>query len=496
MIPGFGELAEKLRRATVQVRTPGQGGGSGVVWNRDGVAVTNAHVARAREAQVELWDGRSYTAQVIARDPRRDLARLQIRAEQLEPASPGDSSLVRPGELVAAIGHPLGFIGALTTGVVHAIGPLAGVGPRTWVQADVQLAPGNSGGPLANAKGEVIGLNTMIAGGIALAIPSNVVKSFLAQGKATPRLGISARPVRLERDGRLGLMVLEVSPGSAAEQASLMLGDILLKLNGQPITHPDQLPEAIADAGAGRALQVQFLRGDRERLRETTAGAAIVLIAPEKGCRGVTTRVLLVASSNSGRANLAGVLRDQPDIDILGSVVTLAGVGQAVDERQPDVLLVEWGEDPTDELPPELTGLPVGMAIVLLTDGALTPSMEMLRSGVRGVTSREMSGAELSSAIQAAARGFVVLPPAYLESLLSVPAGTREAAPVGQNLSPREIEVLRMVADGLGNKQIAYRLTISEHTVKFHIASIMSKLRATSRTEAVTLGIRQGFILV
>lgn len=271
MIPGFGELAEKLRRATVQVRTPGQGGGSGVIWSREGVVVTNAHVARAKEAQVELWDGHSYTARVIARDPRRDLARLQIRAEQLEPASPGDSSLVRPGELVAAIGHPLGFIGALTTGVVHAIGPLAGVGPRTWVQADVQLAPGNSGGPLANAKGEVIGLNTMIAGGIALAIPSNVVKSFLAQGKATPRLGISARPVRLERDGRLGLMVLEVSPGSAAEQASLMLGDILLRLNGQPITHPDQLPEAIADAGAGRALHVQFLRGDRERLRETTA---------------------------------------------------------------------------------------------------------------------------------------------------------------------------------------------------------------------------------
>lgn len=210
----------------------------------------------------------------------------------------------------------------------------------------------------------------------------------------------------------------------------------------------------------------------------------------------MTTRVLLVASSGSGRTSLTGLLRDQPEIELTGGAVSLAGVGQAVDERQPDVLLVEWGDDPTDELPPELSGLPVGVAIVLLTDGAVPPSVEMLRSGVRGLISREMSGAELASAIQAAARGFVVLPPAYLESLLSVPTGTREAAPVGQSLSPREIEVLRMVADGLGNKQIAYRLTISEHTVKFHIASIMSKLRATSRTEAVTLGIRQGFILV
>src|SRR5579883_1069993 len=213
------QVAEALRRSTVQVRGRGPGSGAGVIWSADGVIVTNAHVARGREAEVELWDGRRFTAQVIARDARRDLARLQIKTQNLEPAKPGDSSRVKPGELVAAIGHPLGFIGALTTGIVHAVGPVRGVGPRPWVQADIQLAPGNSGGPLANAQGEVIGLNTMIAGGLALAIPSNVVQSFLKTGTATPRLGVSVRPVRMERDGRLGLMVLEVTPGSAADRA-------------------------------------------------------------------------------------------------------------------------------------------------------------------------------------------------------------------------------------------------------------------------------------
>src|SRR5262249_42973534 len=151
----------------------------------DGTILTNAHVMRSPRLRVQLWDGRECDASVAARDHAYDLARLeidksQLGATRLQAAEIGDSSRVRPGELAIAIGNPLGFVGALTTGVVHAVGPVRGLGPQSWVQADVRLAPGNSGGPLADAAGRVIGINTMAAGRLALAIPSNVVVGFLA----------------------------------------------------------------------------------------------------------------------------------------------------------------------------------------------------------------------------------------------------------------------------------------------------------------------------
>src|ERR1039457_2287132 len=172
---GFGEIAERLRRSTVQVFSDRRrGGGSGVVWKPDGLIVTNAHVARQPQAQVELWDGRRFEARVVAYDASRDLAALRIAAQGSAgglavsagglaagdyAATPGDSSRLRPGELVIAVGSPLGFSGALSTGVVHSIGALPGMGRQDWVRADVQLAPGNSRGPLADAWGNVVGIN-------------------------------------------------------------------------------------------------------------------------------------------------------------------------------------------------------------------------------------------------------------------------------------------------------------------------------------------------
>src|SRR5262249_41956172 len=118
---GFGEIAEKLRRSTVQVYPRGRRGGqaSGVIWASGGVILTNAHVARENEAEIELWDGRRFSARVTSRHGRRDLAALRVEAPQLDAASVGDSGALRPGELVIAIGNPLGFAGALSTGVVH-----------------------------------------------------------------------------------------------------------------------------------------------------------------------------------------------------------------------------------------------------------------------------------------------------------------------------------------------------------------------------------------
>ncbi len=125
-----------------------------------GLVLTNAHVATHRESQVELWDGRRLPARVTARDTRRDLATLQIAAPGLEAATPGDSGALRAGELVIAVGNPMGFAGAVSTGVVHSIGRLPGMGRQSWILANVRLAPGNSGGPLADAQGRVVGINT------------------------------------------------------------------------------------------------------------------------------------------------------------------------------------------------------------------------------------------------------------------------------------------------------------------------------------------------
>jgi serine protease Do len=254
---GFGDIAERLRRSTVEVRLPGhRGGGSGVVWSASGLVLTNAHVARSPEAEVELWDGRRLAARLHSRDSRRDLALLRIAATDLEPATPGDSAALRPGELVMAVGSPLGFAGALSRGVVHSIGPIAGMGTQAWVRADVRLAPGNSGGPLANASGCVIGINTAIVNGLGVAVPSNAAAEFLAHGPQ-PALGVALRPVPL------GLLLIEVDPEGAAALASLKPGDILL-------LSLDELHAAL-DRGQ-EVLRLRFLRGaanpsaGRERL--------------------------------------------------------------------------------------------------------------------------------------------------------------------------------------------------------------------------------------
>lgn len=269
-IPGFGEIAEQLRRSTVLIHSGGRGAGSGVIWSDDGLVVTNAHVIRGSRVGVQLWDGREFEAAVGSRDPRRDLAQIRIDAANLPAASAADSSEVRPGELAIAIGNPLGFVGALATGVIHAVGPLRGVGRQQWVQADVRLAPGNSGGPLADAHGRVIGINTMAAGRLALAIPSNAVRDFLSAGPANAWLGVTLHPALIPQTAgarkTFGLVILEVEPGSPADSASLMPGDILLGTEKKAFAAVDDLAHALQGSGQ-RILSVQFLRGDYTKIR-------------------------------------------------------------------------------------------------------------------------------------------------------------------------------------------------------------------------------------
>ncbi len=175
MLGGLPSLAAHLRRSNVEVLAP-WGGGSGVIWGSDGLIVTNAHVARGQRAQVRFGDGRTFQAEVVCRDSRRDLAALRVKIRGLPAADIGDSSRLRAGQIVVALGNPFGVAGALGIGIIHA------TDESRWIQADVRLAPGNSGGMLTDASGRVIGINTMIVGGIALAVPSNAVESFLSAG--------------------------------------------------------------------------------------------------------------------------------------------------------------------------------------------------------------------------------------------------------------------------------------------------------------------------
>jgi serine protease Do len=264
----FGEIAEQLRRSTVQVISGRRGQGSGIIVKSDGAIVTNAHVAGRSPLSVRLWDGSSFPATIEARSTRRDLAVLRIPAAKLVPVTLRNSDELHVGELVMAVGNPFGFVGAVTTGIVHAIGRLPGLGPVKWIQADVQLAPGNSGGPLADARGNVVGVNTMVAGGLGLAVPANAVQRLLAGDLEQAPLGVVLRPETVQVSGaeRLGLVILEVVRNSAAEYASLSAGDILVGIEGRALRSLDDLEQKLEGTGE-RVLRLQFVRDDPGKLR-------------------------------------------------------------------------------------------------------------------------------------------------------------------------------------------------------------------------------------
>ncbi|PYP27819.1 MAG: serine protease [Gemmatimonadetes bacterium] len=181
---------DELRRMTVQVRTGGAASGAGVLWSaggseNGGLIITNAHVVRGNQATIELSDGTAVRARVVAHDRKRDLAALEFEPySAMVAAVVRGSPLLRVGELVIAIGHPGGLVGAATLGIIHAVESEGeGRTPR-WIRADMRLAPGFSGGPLADTTGRLVGVNTMMQGGLALAVPAAAVEAWVRRAHA------------------------------------------------------------------------------------------------------------------------------------------------------------------------------------------------------------------------------------------------------------------------------------------------------------------------
>jgi S1-C subfamily serine protease len=262
--------------------TPLSAGGTGFVFAPDGLVLTNAHVVdNAQRLTVMLPDGRSCDASLIGSDADTDLAVLKITARDLHVLELGDSRCLKPGQIVVAIGNPFGFQHTVTAGVVSATG--RSLRARTGrlmtglLQTDAALNPGNSGGPLVNTRGEVVGINTAIivpAQGISFAVSAEtarlVVPQLLREGRVRRSyLGIAAQdvplPRRLVRHYQLrastGVLVTEVTQASPAGRAGIRDGDLLVSFDGEPVERTDDLHRLLTGERVGEAVPLQLLRG-------------------------------------------------------------------------------------------------------------------------------------------------------------------------------------------------------------------------------------------
>ncbi len=278
------QMIGRAYEGVVQVRTRGRGAGAGVIWGEDGIVLTNHHVVGPRGApvQVVLHDGRTFEAEIVERGRNLDLALLRLEEAPRDlPVTPvGDSDKLRVGELVYAIGHPWGRLGAVTAGIVSGLGVARGPGGRArYVQSDVGLAPGNSGGPLLNARGEVVGINAMIFGRLALSIPSNAAGAWLAgAGQRRPRLGVQVLPVELPATLRranreaaeTGLMIAVVEEGPGG-RAGLLVGDILLGVGDETPDDAETLLDEVVRAGD--AVRLRVMRGGKVSFVDVKPGA-------------------------------------------------------------------------------------------------------------------------------------------------------------------------------------------------------------------------------
>lgn len=259
---------------------------SGVILAPDGFVLTNHHVVeRARKLELGLTDGRTLPAQVVGSDPHTDLAVVRVGDQGLPTAILGDSDALRVGQLVIAIGNPLGFQSTVATGVISALGRSlrseSGRLIENVIQTDVPLNPGNSGGPLVDSHGNVVGINTAMiymAQGISFAVPVNtarwVVGELLTNGRvkrAYIGLAGQVRPIgrRLQRQLELehanGVEAVSVEKGGPADTAGLQAGDLIVKINGESIASVDDIHRMLSEHSPGARVEVSVLRQSRLR---------------------------------------------------------------------------------------------------------------------------------------------------------------------------------------------------------------------------------------
>jgi S1-C subfamily serine protease len=273
VLPSVGSLTVRSRR--------GEGAGSGVVFTADGFVLTSAHVVSgATGGTAEFTSGEESRFDVVGADPLADLAVLRVTGPDVRPAVLGDADGLRIGQLVIAVGNPMGLAGSVTAGVVSALGRSLPVRDGRHVrliddviQTDAALNPGNSGGALADSAGRVVGINTAVAGfGLGLAVPINsttrqIIYELVSTGRVRRAwLGVAGAPAPLpphlaERIGqRRGLRLVEVVPGSPAAAAGLFLGDIMLTAGGKPVKGVQDVQKLMLGPAIGARLPITVLR--------------------------------------------------------------------------------------------------------------------------------------------------------------------------------------------------------------------------------------------
>ena len=287
------QVAEQVGPAVVAIEMEpsrrsgrrGRGGGSGFLFTPDGFILTNSHVVHgAADIEVTLTGGRRFQGALIGDDPQTDLAVVRILAPDLTAAPLGDSAALRAGQVVVAIGNPYGFQWTLTAGVVSALGrSLRSQSGRlidNIIQTDAALNPGNSGGPLVNSRGEVIGVNTAVilpAQGICFAIPSATAK-FVAQRLIRDGvirrgwIGVGGQNVTLHRrvlflhglSGDGGVLVQSVEPHTAASRAGVREGDVIVSFGPQRVNDVDDLHRHLTEDAVGKSVKLGVLRSDEK----------------------------------------------------------------------------------------------------------------------------------------------------------------------------------------------------------------------------------------
>jgi S1-C subfamily serine protease len=274
-------VVDAVAPAVVSVSLP-RGGGSGVLFTPDGYLLTNAHVVgRSGSVKIGLPDGSTHDGNVIGTDPATDLAVVHIDGAHLPAAELGSSSKLRVGQLVVAIGNPLGFSFTVSAGVVSALGRTLraqdGRSMDAIIQSDVALNPGNSGGPLVDSHARVVGINTAVilgAQGLSFSVPIDTARWVLSELMQHGRvrrgvLGLAAQTRPLDRRlarhhaiaQRSGVELMEVVPGKPADRAGLKSGDILVSLDGTAVESVDEVHRLLGASSIGRPMACKVLRG-------------------------------------------------------------------------------------------------------------------------------------------------------------------------------------------------------------------------------------------